>query len=245
MINKTFFVLFLYSIISLSVVAQNDTTPIVREARNLYTGEAYRAFSLHADIFSPVMGKILNNNIKTFELQADANIYDKFFPTIEAGMGEVATTGKNGQYYESSSPFLRIGMNYSLLNNAKKDGTPRLIRSYPFVGVRYGMGVFNYRMKNIPLNSDYWSYSTLYDFDGQNVYAGWLEIVGGIRVDIYKGFTMGWSVRIKTAFHSKDKTKLWWTPGYGFTSGGQFAFNYTVGYTFRTKTERAKTAESK
>ena len=73
-------------------------------------------------------------------------------------------------------------------------------------------------------------------------YVGWIEIVGGIRVDIYRGLTMGWSVRLKTAFHAKNKTQLWWTPGYGFTQGAQFAFNYTLGYTLRTKAERAKTA---
>ena len=97
-------------------------------------------------------------------------------------------------------------------------------------------------MTNVQYNSDYWQGSKTHNFAAKSTYAGWIEIVGGIRVDIYRGLTMGWSVRLKTAFHAKNKTQLWWTPGYGFTQGAQFAFNYTLGYTLRTKAERAKTA---
>lgn len=229
------------------VVAQSNDSEAVREIRNVYTGEAFRALSVHADIFSPIMGIITNKDIKTFELQTDINLYDKFFPTIEAGFGSISTALKNGQTYNSSSPFFRIGINYNLLNNATVDGTPKVIHSYPFLGLRYGFGAFNYKMNNIPLNDGYWGIDKRYDFESNGVYGGWFEIVGGIRVDIYRGITMGWSVRLKTAFHSPDKAKLWWTPGYGFTSSGQFSFNYTVGYTFRTRSEieRANRKEDK
>ncbi len=224
--------------ISQEVIKPDEAPP--RDKKNIYQGEPYRAFSIHADIFSPAMGIIANKNIRTFEIQADANFYDKLFPTIEAGYGQISTTLQEGQTYKSQAPFLRIGMNYNLIRNANKDGSAKHIRSYPFLGVRYGMGVFGYEMTGIPLSSGYWGTEQQYDFSKKAVYGGWLEIVGGIRVDIYRGLTMGWNVRLKTAFHSPDKAKLWWAAGYGFTSGSQFAFNYTIGYTFRTKTEREK-----
>ena len=231
-------------IIASSTVFSQDTIQVDegfhREKKNIYQGEAYRGFSLHADIFSPAMGFLVNKNIRTFELQVDANFYNKFFPTVEAGYGQIDVSLTMGQKYRSKSPFLRIGMNYGLINNANKDGSEKLIRSYPFLGVRYGMGVMNYSMENIPLSTGYWADSQLYAFEKRAVYGGWLELVGGIRVDIYRGLTMGWSVRLKTLFHAKDKTKIWWAPGYGFTAGSQFAFNYTIGYTFHTKTEREK-----
>lgn len=236
-------VVFLYlALVQATAWAQGDSTAVEKDIRNIYKGKAYRAVSVHADIFSPFMGRIANKNINTFEFQADINLYDKLFPTVEAGLGNISVNLAGGQGYRASAPFVRLGMNYNLLNNATKEGTPRLIRSYPFLGVRYGIGVVDYAMTNVKYNSDYWQGSKTHDFAAKSTYAGWIEIVGGIRVDIYRGLTMGWSVRLKTAFHAKNKTQLWWTPGYGFTQGAQFAFNYTLGYTLRTKAERAKTA---
>lgn len=246
--KKIFAILLFFIILPHIASAQDDEGNVaVSEARNIYTGKAFRAFSIHADIFSPAMGVITNKDIQTFEIQADINLYDKFFPTIEAGFGNIKTELINRQTYNSSSSFFRVGFNYNLLNNATSDGTAKIIRSYPFVGLRYSFGAFNYQMDNIPLSEDYWTIDKRYHFERNDIYGGWLEIVGGIRVDIYRGLTMGWNIRLKTAFHSPDKAHLWWTPGYGFTSGGQFAFNYTIGYTFRTREEieRAKPQANK
>ena len=225
--------------------AQNDSNSVVREKRNTYTGKAYKAVSIHADIFSPAMGIIGNKNVRTGEIQADINLYYKFFPTLEAGYGSIQTTLQGGQEYRSASPFVRVGFNYNLINNADKDGRMKHIVSYPFVGARYAMSATNYEAANIPMNNDYWAGGDRrQSFSGRDVYCGWLELVGGIRVNLYRGFTMGWSVRLKTAFHTKDKTKIWWNPGYGFTQGGQFAFNYTIGYTLFSKSNN-KPAKSK
>ena len=38
--------------------AQNDSNSVVREKRNTYKGKAYKAVSIHADIFSPAIDKI-------------------------------------------------------------------------------------------------------------------------------------------------------------------------------------------
>jgi len=211
---------------------------IPKEAKSLYKGKAVRGFSLHADIASPIMGIASNKSIKTFEIQGDINLYNKFFPVLEIGYGEINTTLRYGQSYQSSAPFFRIGLNYNLLRNTDKEGKPRVVHSYPFIGLRYGFGGFNYKMDNIQMAVDYWGENKSYGFQNKSVYAGWLEIVGGIRVDVYKGFTMGWSVRLKTLFSSKDKAKIWWCPGQGFTSGVQFTFNYTVGYTFFKNTKQ-------
>ena len=81
--------------------AQNDSNSVVREKRNTYTGKAYKAVSIHADIFSPAMGIIGNKNVRTGEIQADMNLYYKFFPTLEAGYGSIQTTLQRGQEYRT------------------------------------------------------------------------------------------------------------------------------------------------
>ena len=110
--------------------AQNDSNSVVREKRNTYTGKAYKAVSIHADIFSPAMGIIGNKDIRTGEIQADMNLYYKFFPTLEAGYGSIRTSLKGGQEYRAASPFVRVGFNYNLINNADKDGRMKHKHTY-------------------------------------------------------------------------------------------------------------------
>ncbi|MDR1542908.1 MAG: DUF6048 family protein [Prevotellaceae bacterium] len=220
-------------------VAQDDANEPEKSPKNNYKGVAYRAFSLHADIATPAM-EILTNKAFAVEFQADVNFFDKLFPIVEVGFGSMDKTLKNGASYKTASPYFRIGLNYNLLKNVTKDGTPKIIRSYPFLGLRYGMSILPYQIDNVQVSSPYWNEEQIMNFGEKAVFAGWGEIVGGVRIDIKNGFTMGWSVRLRTLFHaSKNKTQLWYVPGYGLTSGSTFGFNYTLGYTFRTKKEKA------
>ncbi len=203
-----------------------------------------RGFSAHLDIASPLMGIAVDKNIITAEIQADINLLNKFFPIVELGYASVNHVADNGAIYRAQAPFWRIGLNYNILKTKKDNGAEKLNRHYPFVGVRYGMSVINYELADVPFSSNYWNENELLTWSGRNAYAGWAEIVGGVRVDLAKGFTMGWSVRVKLLLHSslKSKETLWYVPGYGRSSGTQFSFNYTIGFTYRTKAERKRMA---
>ena len=233
--NKKISLLFVFCSLFLTTTAQETDEPThEKEIRNLYTKPVVRGFSLHADIASPFMGLIVDKSVRTFEIQADINLFDKIFPTIEGGFGSINATLPNESSYKTSAPFFRIGFNFNLMKNVTKEGVPKIIRSYPFVGARYGFGIVPYNIGNVQVTSDYWGESETMSFSSSGVFAGWLEIVGGVRVDIKNGFTMGWNVRLKTAFHaSKDKPKLWYVAGYGLTENTGFSFNYTIGYTWK------------
>jgi hypothetical protein len=207
-------------------------TEVQKEVRNLYVKPVYRGLSLHADIASPFMGIINHRSVRTFEFQADVNLFDKIFPIIEAGFGKINATLPQGQSCNATAPFFRLGFNYNLAKNATKEGTPKVIKSYPFIGLRYSCEWINNDLENVTVESPYWNESKIMNFSNKNIYAGWGELVGGVRVNLFAGLTMGWSVRVKTLLHSKLKNKLWYVPGYGFSSGSQFVFNYTIGYTF-------------
>lgn len=203
--------------------------------------DMYRGFSLHADVLSPLMGRSINSGIATAEVQAEVNLQSKYFPTLEGGYGYVTTMVDDGSHFSSQGPFIRLGLNYNLLKRFDKEGKEKIVRNFPFVGVRYGMSVMSYNIGDVPLSSNYWNEHTSLNYGRPGVYAGWIEIVGGVRVDIYKGLTMGWSVRLKTALHSSAPTsEIWYVPGYGLSGGSAFSFNYTIGYTFRTKKDRQR-----
>lgn len=196
----------------------------------------YRGLSVHFDVASPIMG-LLNKSadVYGFEGQIDVNLYNRLFPILEAGYASVIKDTDLGAKYQSHSPFFRIGLNYSLIKPYDDEGNARLMKNYPFVGLRYGLSPMNYSMENIVVSDEYWGESEYRNYSSMFNVAGWLEVVGGVRIDLYKGLTLGWLVRYKTLLHSyaTDKSFLCYVPGYGSSSSSVFSFSYTVGYTFR------------
>lgn len=227
-------IVILLLIVSQFVLAQTDTAQQVLPPRvSQFRPPVFRGVSLHVDVASPLMvlgyGQIFN-----LELQADVNLYRRIYPIIEAGFTSVRHEVSSGATYSSSAPFFRVGINYGLLKPFKDDGSSRSVRSYPFAGIRYAFSPMNYNITGLTVNDPYWGTSQEVSFRNLSVYSGWLEIVAGVRVDIFKGLTMGWSVRLKTLLHTTapDKAYLWYVPGYGRSGEATFGFNYTIGYTF-------------
>ena len=193
----------------------------------------YRGMSLHLDVASPIMGAI-NGKVYNAEVQIDVNLYRRLYPILEVGYTDAQKTFYNGTSFSTTAPFFRLGINYGLLKPFRDNGTMRSVKNYPFIGVRYGMSFMNYNIENVTVTADYWGKDQSLNYKKPFVYSGWIEIVGGVRIDIYKGLTMGWSVRLNTALHTSaaDKSYVWYVPGYGKAASTAFSFNYTIGYTF-------------
>ncbi|HPW90486.1 MAG TPA: DUF6048 family protein [Paludibacteraceae bacterium] len=202
----------------------------------------YNGWSAHVDLASPIMGLIADKGVLTGEGGFDLNLSNRFFPILELGYASVNSQAINGSNYAATAPFMRLGMNFNLLKTKDKEGKPKPHRNYAYIGLRYGMSVVNYELANVPITRDYWNESQLLSWSGKNAYAGWSELTAGVRVDMAKGFTMGWSVRLKLFLHSSldEKQTLWYVPGYGNSAGNSFTLNYILGYTYYTKKERAK-----
>ena len=193
----------------------------------------YRGMSVHLDLASPSMGAI-NGKVYNAEVQIDVNLYRRLYPILEIGYTDARKTFYNGTDFHTSAPFFRFGINYGLLKPFRDNGTMRSVKSYPFVGVRYAMSFMNYNISNVSISDSYWGSEQSMNYKKPFVYSGWIEIVGGIRIDLHKGLTMGWSVRLNTALHTTatDKSYVWYVPGYGKAASTAFSFNYTIGYTF-------------
>ena len=198
-----------------------------------FQGSVFRGLSVHADIGSPIIS-LLGGYARSYEVQLDVNLYRRIYPIVEVGYATAQKEGVSGILYNTNAMFFRLGMNYGLLKPFKDDGSARSVKCYPFVGLRYAMSPITYSLSNIEINDLYWGTSHIDNFDNITKYAGWLELVGGVRVDLYKGLTLGWSVRLKTLLHTSapDKNYVWYVPGYGKSSGMGMMFNYTIGYTF-------------
>ena len=60
----------------------------------------------------------------------------------------------------------------------------------------------------------------------------WGEIGAGIKVEIAKGFKMGWSIRYKARITEKqgENSRMWYTPGYGINQSTCFGGTYNLIY---------------
>lgn len=229
----------------LGLVAQtvsNDTSSYVPAPKvGQFQKPVFRGLSLHFDIASPFMG-LIYGRIYNYEAQLDVNLYRRIYPIFELGYTSAIKELESGAKYMSRAPFFRIGLNYGLIRPVKRDGKLRSVKSYPFIGLRYAFSTMNYSIENVLVEDRYWGTSDIVGFDSPFAYSGWLEVVGGVRIDIYKGITMGWSARFKTLLHTTapDKAYVWYVPGYGKSSAAAFAFNYTIGYTFYYDSDKDK-----
>ena len=93
------------------------------------------------------------------------------------------------------------------------------------------------------INDDYWGVSRPLEVNPKYLYAGWAELVAGVRVNMAKGFTMGWNIRLGLLSHTSKsslKNQLWYIPGFGKNNTVNVMFNYTFGYTFNYDNKKLK-----
>jgi len=193
----------------------------------------YHGWSVHVDILSPFMN-LIHGNIYGAEGQFDINLYNRVFPIFEFGYADATCTLPSNATYKTSAPYARVGLNYGLLRPFNRKGDHRSLACYPFVGIRYGMAFMNYNINNVVIEDTYWKTQRVENYSKPFEYTGWVELLGGVRINLVKGFTMGWSVRFRTLLHTTADAKafVWYVPGYGKSDGNAFTFNYTLGYTF-------------
>lgn len=199
----------------------------------------YRGWSVHADVASPVMGIVAAPGTANVEVLADVNLYDRFFPVFELGYTSLSKD-INGSEYNAQAQFFRLGMNFNIIKTVSNKGIYKENRSYAYLGVRYAFSLLDYSLNNVVVENPYWNTSYVKDFNNPMTYCGWAEIHGGVRMDLAKGFTMGWSVGIRFLMHNTADIKeaVWYVPGYGKNNAINFAFKYTIGFTMRTKKAR-------
>lgn len=204
--------------------------------------QIYYGFSTHLDLFSPIITPLANDLVVSAEASFDVNLLQKYFPIVEVGYAYVNKSDSiHAVNYKTAAPFFRLGLNYSLMKTKTKEGEKKVVLNYPYIGLRYGFSVLKPHLDGVMITDKYWGENEPLLFPKKLVYVGWLELVAGVRVSIAKSFTMGWNIRVGLLPHASGKNvknRLWYIPGFGRTSSTPFMFNYTIGYTFRTKKDK-------
>ncbi len=186
----------------------------------------YQGMCLRVDILNPAF-ELMRSDWHSYAMEAalSVRLKGRFFPTLEFGhagrfLQEKADRTKNlpDSLYCGNGQFARLGLD---INPLKKHPNSR---SVMLIGVRLGTGWQKIGGKV--------SDTTLRD---QWIADVWGEVLAGVQVDVYKGFNMGWAVRMKFLFTKNSHTNAdipYYIPGLGYRNDMNWDFDYFIGYTF-------------
>ena len=196
-------------------------------AREYADTVVYQGMSVKLDIGTPILEIARSaGRIQSYEAAVNVRLAQRFYPTMELGYA-MAERGTNGGFHKGQGAFGRLGMDLAVV----KKGVPE---NNMLVGLRFGGAYQDYDLTNVRIYSDYWGEQRINFYD-QHRFDCWGEFVAGCQVQVYKGFQMGWYLRMKLLFTRKAEgvgVLPYYVPGFGFRKDFQWGFNYYLAYKF-------------
>ena len=109
------------------------------------------------DLFTPAM-RAFGTKYGLGEVAAEINLYNRYIPVLEFGLGQAENTPDDNNYtYKSAiSPFFRIGMNYNFFYGSNPD-------YMLMIGLRNGFSPFKFEVTDISQQGGYWNEPMTYD----------------------------------------------------------------------------------
>lgn len=218
----------LFLLLSCTVLAQDiddDDEPQKKVVR-----DSVSQLRLEADIYHPIMD-YFGTGRNSYELGLDYYHKKDLYFAVEGGWG-TAAFNTTTLVYNSSNTFFKAGINKSiLLRLNQKDW------DMAFVGLRYGVGIVERGSARYTIVNSFWGNG--YGVTPAKGFTGhWLEVVGGVRLELFKGVFTGWTARGKFLMNQKPFKEL--PPSYmaGYGKGDKksvFDFNFYLGYALRWK----------
>ena len=179
------------------------------------------------DVFG-FLNQALGSDAKTAEVSVEANLLNRFVPVVELGVGGMDTTDEETNiHFKTSAPFFRIGANYNIFY--KKPHLP----GYFTAGIRYGFSSFDYDVKAPALVDPNWGHTQVpVDYTDVKTNVSWLELVLGLKTNVYKDFYMGFTVRYRSRLSMKkhENSEPYYIPGYGRGKSSNFGITYNLVY---------------
>ncbi|MCH5227556.1 MAG: hypothetical protein J1F16_07075 [Muribaculaceae bacterium] len=167
--------------------------------------------SVGFNFFDGIMA-LLGQSHSSYDVSASLSLHNWFEPTVELGIGFADNHPENGNFRYKGKPsfYGKIGMNYNFMYKSNPD-------YQVFLGIRFGYTSYTYDITDITINSGYWDQSNHFSITGQRASAFYGQALAGLRVKIWKWFSLGWSLRygfkMKQTYASNSNP--WFIPGYG------------------------------
>ena len=196
-------------------------------AREYADTAVYQGLSVKLDIGNSVLELARSaGKIQSYEAAINVRLAKRFYPTLEVGYA-MAERGADGGMHQGQGGFGRLGMDLAVVKKGASENNM-------LVGLRFGGAYQNYDLTNVKLHGEYWGEQRLNFYDQQR-FDCWGEIVAGCQVQVYKGFQMGWYIRMKLLFTRNAKegeVMPYYVPGLGFRKDFNWGLNYYLAYKF-------------
>lgn len=191
----------------------------------------YQGFTLEMDIV-PLTEKVFSEG-ESYGVQGNLqfNLQKKYFPVIEIGFGGADKTLQNNTSFSGKGMYEKIGIDFNVMK--QKSGS-KIYNNYVLAGLRVAASQVNYHINNLYIEDNYWGGENNENIQSLTQNKMWIELILGMRVEVYKHIIMGWNVRNKHLLGSisNGKTYPYYIPGYGKTTTSLWGFSYIIGYRF-------------
>jgi hypothetical protein len=179
-----------------------------------------------------------DSNYKGLEIVGDYRLSKKFYLAGEFG-NEEKTVDDDRLNFTTKGNYLKVGFDYNAFENWLD------MENMIYTGVRVGFSSFDHTLNSYKIFQAYpiaeGTYTNYYGeneittsqkFSGLN--ATWIEIIGGIKAEIFNNLYLGFSVRINYLTSDKKPNGFdnLYIPGFNRTYDGKFGagFNYSLSY---------------
>jgi hypothetical protein len=219
--------------------AEVADTVATRQVKTGMTFPLLHSVSVGVNIWDPVM-RIFGQHYGLIDFSAGVNLHNRYRPTLEIGVGSASHTPDDGNftYKGKLAPYFKIGLDYNFFYNST---APYEL----YAGARFGLTRMSYEIDNVELSSGYWDETSRFDIPSQSLTASWLELLVGIKVNIWRGLSMGWTLRYHSLLSDGNPAygKPWYIPGFG-TRGSTWAGSFSIYYTLPLNKRRPAVVDS-
>lgn len=212
---------------SITLHAQDDEES---SADKVPAADTFHQLRVGFDIMKPILNSKASER-KSYDFELDWYHRKELYFVLEGGFG---SSYQDSTYlrYSSKNSFLRVGVSKSILTKLYPGDW-----DWAFIGMRYAMGFINRTDAVYTIYDPIFGNSTG-TVPGVNLTAHWLELTGGVKVELYNGIFAGWNIRGRFILNGKKIREL--PPPYiaGYGRGDKnsiFDFNFYLNYAIRWK----------
>jgi hypothetical protein len=167
---------------------------------------------------------------KGFEVVGDYRFTKKIFLAGELG-NENKTIEDDRLNFTTKGTYFKVGFDYNSFENWLD------MENMIYVGMRYGVSSFSHTLNTYKIYDPTNYYGETIITSGakfDNLNASWVEVIGGIKAELFNNLYLGFSVRLNYLVSNKKPADFdnLFIPGYNRTYDGKFGagFNYTLSY---------------
>lgn len=172
---------------------------------------------------------VLSPERYSYEVQADWAFRKEIFGVVEGGFG-----GYTADYpdlkYKSTNAFIRIGVDRNIMRRLQPNDWDGGI-----FGLRYGFAAAQRGAADYTVGSPVWGYSNGSEA-AKAFYFHWVELTGGMRLELFRNVFAGWNIRGKFMITSLETGDLKpsYVAGFGVADKSTaFDFNIWLMYALR------------